>query len=357
MKSILLGQSVLIAVERFQALMTQLPRVGAALVELELIEEGRRVMLPMSRRAFKAFDMGDGTVLLSPQGDFQLLWAVALGRRSLNSQDRRRLGKNLRRLEVLGLQGPGVTLPGLRFTQGPDPKEFRGPARKFLRAAERNGILGSIYVAEVGVPVQMLDRLGARFGLSGAQLASAARLGDVLLILRRMPLTDPITGFVIALPVPVNSPGAGDVLYLHPDISLVLYGDQDGDRYYVDVASVDLKGEYKSVKAVRPTALFAYRLQLDQIETQIKMSGLNGAPALAGVLAAAGVGPLFHIVFRIAAAVKLAGYRNEALHILSLLTRVLEPLFDARKRAAEARVVGEDEGEPVMGYSLPYLRL
>jgi hypothetical protein len=58
------------------------------------------------------------------------------------------------------------------------------------------------------------------------KFASAACAGDVLLVLRRMPLTDPITGFIIVKPVIIESSiVAGDVLYLPPDVPILLYGD------------------------------------------------------------------------------------------------------------------------------------
>lgn len=370
-------------------LVSGLPKRGIVVWEFTRgVEDSRtgavrleKVRLPLSRRLVRVYRVGDGRLIVVPQGDLVTVWRVVL-RAGKGASDLMTLvkstpfAKRMRQLEVDGTYGPGGSLPlAVYAPEDPDYPKFgkRTPAGVYVRAMQRAfGV--KPFVAEVGLALPVALRLADRLGLgvsdasvAAAVLASAARAGELLLILRRMPLTDPLTGFVIVLPVFIDV-GAGDVhgemIWLPPDIALALFGDEDGDRYYVDLAAavnVDRWAHDESaVRAyVRPVAAFwtgAVSAPAFLSEPPVKMAGLHGAAALAGVLSVQGVGPLFSVVYRLAGSIERAGFKREAALVSSYLMRVFEPLFDARKRLVAGKVVGSDSvtGEPVIGYSLPY---
>ena len=383
MKIVVRGSNLFMDAAVAKRLVSQLPKRGIALWELPVESAGRvlTVRLPVSRRAVRVYNLSDGRVLVKPQGDFAFIWRVVLGQGKGVQQLRdfffqRGTAKKLRQLEVDGVLGPGGSLP-LRFWTGEssDYPQFSvgSPVWKYVQALE------SVYgvrpvVSEVGLTVEAAARLARVFGFRGdddrqaaAALAAACWSDEALIVLRRMPLTDPMTGFVVALPVVVDASSVrGDMIWIPPDVALLLYGDEDGDRYYVDaVAGHVATREVSDVEQrmfIRPLRAFGSQpvsapAFLADPESQVKHTGLRGAAALAGVLASAGVGPLFYIVYRIAASVAMAGFKREAGLISSFMMRVFEPLFDARKRLVSGQTGAVDPvtGESVPAYSLPYV--
>ncbi len=352
-------------------------RSGRAVVVPVQFRAGHVGWLPIARSLVRFVQVGDMVRVVPAQGLLSFWYAIerafdpTVKRKS--ERDRRRdartavrdavdaFRKLRRSTEVTGVYGAGSTLPGLRMLTW---QEFAAsPAcgvahRRFARTL--HALTGQYpLVAQVGITFAMAQRLASELGMQFSEFQRAVAGGYVLLVLRRNPLTDPITGFVVVQLHLVNAHGTGDVVWMPADASLALFGDQDGDRYYVDVVSFSrVPGRMKSRV---PASLPVLDASLDGVGiglmplAAVKMSGLQAEPALAGVLAASVVGSLHTVVFRLLTALYVHGYRREVLSVGQPLLNVMEPIFDARKRlrqGAQERV--GDVSVPV--YSLPYSR-
>jgi len=372
MRAVVLGRGLQLVPADAAALLKALPRSGnLALWAVEV--DGQSRILPVSRKGVRVTRAG-GAVLVEPTGLFELAWRIELGQGKglddlIKALADPATAKRLREWGAVGVYGPGGSLPQLRRLSWGGLRTQWGPVLRF-RKEHRAATGANPAVAEVGMTVDMAARLARAAGIqlddrpeAAKRLVKAAWQGQVLLILRRNPLTDSKTGFIVAMPVLVDPGKAfGDMLWLPADVPGMLYGDEDGDRYFVDLVAVNRS----RIKHVTGDGVVIHSLTLEAAAGQfaadqtdrawnIKPSGLRGAAAQAGVLAAAGVGALFSLTFRLAGALAHHNLEAAALEVSSRLLRVLEPLFDARKRLFNPGSVTVF-GETVPAYQLPYIR-
>jgi hypothetical protein len=239
--------------------------------------------------------------------------------------------KRFRNYSVTAYNSIGVGAPGLAYTMNQEPVPD---------------------VAEVGVPVRVLDRLCVLLGrpdLRGTELAWLINNGFASALLSKMPPTHGTRSETVVRVVPISGIEGG--LLLPNETAKRHFSDFDGDTYklFVRIANVHTKVGREKITTVKDLFLRGlddkYEFKITALSRQIGLDVIahgkyghmmfNGLLALIGAEAKNLVAPV--ATGALAVIAWLAAVDKTGISAIRFANRMLplfEPLFDARKGLA-----------------------